>query len=124
MKAGGHVTVYSRVERRRRWSDEERWQILEEAFSPGAKVLHVARQYDISTGLIYTWRRKRLAAQLEAAPAAPDQGFAEAVLAPGAEPAASCTTLAIVIDLERGKRVSIFASASPTLAVAALKALR
>lgn len=50
----GQVAIYSRVERRRRWSDEERWQILEEAFSPGAKVLHVARQYDISTGLIYT----------------------------------------------------------------------
>ena len=50
----GQVAIYSRVERRRRWSDEERWQILEEAFSPGAKVLHVARQHDISTGLIYT----------------------------------------------------------------------
>ena len=120
----GQVAVYSRVERRRRWSDEERWQILEEAFSPGAKVLHVARQYDISTGLIYTWRRKRLAAQLEAVPAASDQGFAEAMLVPDAEPVAPCGTPAIIIDLERGTRVSIFASASPALAVAALKALR
>ncbi len=48
----GQVAIYSRVERRHRWSDEERWQILEEVFSPDAKVLHVARQHDISTGLI------------------------------------------------------------------------
>ena len=120
----GRVAIYSRVERRRRWSDEERWQILEEAFLPGAKVLHVARQHDISTGLIYTWRRKRLAAQLEATPAPSDQGFAEAVLVANAEPGAPCATPAIVIDLERGKRVSIFASASPALAIATLKALR
>ena len=50
----GQVAVYSGVERRRRWSDDERWQILEEAFAPGAKVLHVARRHDISIGLIYT----------------------------------------------------------------------
>ncbi len=118
------VGVYSTVERRPRWSDEERWHILEEAFSPGAKVLHVARHHDISTGLIYTWRRKRLAAQLEAAPAAFNQGFAEAVFIPDAEPVAPCASPVIVIDLERGMRVSIFASASPALAVAALKALR
>ena len=84
----------------------------------------MARQHDISTGLIYTWRRKRLAGQLEAAPVVSDQGFAEAVLVPDAEPVTPCATPAIVIDLERGTRVSIFASASPALAVAALKALR
>jgi transposase len=120
----GQVAVYSRIERRRRWSDAERWQILDEAFSPGAKVLHVARHHDISTGLIYTWRRKHLAAQLEAAPASSDPGFAEAVLVADVDPVAPCATPAIVIDLERGKRVSIFASASPALAAAALKALR
>ena len=120
----GQVAVYSPVERRRRWSDEERWQILEDAFSPGAKVLHVARRYDISTGLIYTWRRKQLAAQLEATSASSGQGFAEAVLVADAQPSAPCATPAIVIDLERGKRVSIFASASSTLVAATLKALR
>lgn len=120
----GQVAIYSRVERRRRWSDEERWQILEEAFSPGAKVLQVARQHDISTGLIYTWRRKQLAAQLGAAPVGSDQGFAEAVLVADAEPVTPCAPPAIIIDLERGKRVSIFASASPALAAATLKALR
>ena len=35
------------------------------------------------------------------------------MLVADAEPGAPCATPAIVIDLERGKRVSIFASASP-----------
>jgi hypothetical protein len=34
----GQITVFSGPERRRRWSDEERLQILTEAFSPGACV--------------------------------------------------------------------------------------
>ena len=54
----GQITVLSGPERRRRWSDEERRQILEEAFAPGACVAQVARRYDVSTALIYTWRRK------------------------------------------------------------------
>ena len=56
----------------------------------------MARQYDISTGLIYTSRRKRLAAQLGAAPAPSNPGFAEAVLVPDAEPVAPCASPAIV----------------------------
>ena len=120
----GQVAIYSRVERRRRWSDEERWQILEEAFSPGAKVMHVARQHDISTGLIYTWRRKQRAARLEAAPTSSGRGFAEALLVTDAKPVTPSATPSIIVDLECDKRVSIFASASPALVAAALKALR
>lgn len=54
----GQVTVFSGPERRRRWSHEERLQILTEAFSPGACVADVCRRHDISTSLIYTWRGK------------------------------------------------------------------
>jgi transposase len=52
------MTVFSGPERRRRWSDEERFKILAEAFAPGACVARVARRRDVSTGLIYTWQRK------------------------------------------------------------------
>lgn len=58
----GQVTVFSGPERRRRWSDEERLQILAEAFAPGVRVADVCRRHDVSTGLVYTWRRKLLAA--------------------------------------------------------------
>ena len=114
----GQITVFSGPERRRRWSEEERAQILIEAFSPGACVADVARRRDISTALIYTWRSK-LRRQSVAEP-----DFAEAVVVAGdcAEP--QIAPRVIVVDLARGCRVSIYASASPALAAAALKALR
>lgn len=102
----GQITVFSGPERRRRWSDEERLEILNQAFAPGACVAEVCRRYDISSALIYNWRRKLRDAHAEP------------------EVARSDLQPAIVIDLARGKRISIFASASPALVASALKALR
>ena len=111
----GQITVFSGPERRRRWSEEERIQILAEAFSPGACVADVARRHDVSTALIYSWRNK-----LRQPVAEP--GFAEAVVDDSV--AALIGSPAIIVELARGSRVSIFASAPPALAAAALKALR
>lgn len=121
----GQITVFSGPERRRRWSDEERLEILTEAFAPGACVAEVARRHDVSTALVYTWRRKLREGHAEPGPddlAAPD--FAAAVMIEDAEAAHPRLQPAVVIDLARGKRISIFASASPALVAAALKALR
>lgn len=121
----GQITVFSGPERRRRWSDEERLEILNQAFAPGACVAEVCRRYDISSALIYTWRRKLRDAHPEPEPddlAAP--GFAAAVMIEDVDVAPSGLQPAIVIDLARGKRISIFASASPALVASALKALR
>lgn len=113
----GQVTLLTGPERRRRWSDDERLQILQEAFSPGACVTHVARRHDVSTALIYTWRRRFCQPE-------PEPGFAEALVAdedgslPGEE------RPSIVVELARGGRVSISAAAPPALATAVLKALR
>ena len=111
----GQITVFSGPERRRRWSEEERLRILTEAFSSGACVAEVARRHDVSTALVYTWRNK-----LRQSVAEPD--FAEAVVDDSA--AALTAPPAIIVELGRGRRVSILASAPPALAVAALKALR
>ena len=120
----GQVTVFSGPERRRRWSEEERLRILGEAFSPGAGVSQVCRRHDFSTALIYTWRRKLREAQAEPAPVdLPAPGFAEAVVVEDASSGGSGSP-AMVIDLARGKRISIFAAASPAVLAAALKALR
>ncbi|MGY2736987.1 IS66-like element accessory protein TnpA [Sphingomonas sp. UYP23] len=117
------MTVFGGPERRRRWSDEERLQILVEAFAPGAFVAQVARRHDVSTGLIYTWRRKlRRQAVGSDAPTAV-AGFAEAMVvddSPIALPAAQPT---IVVDLTQGGRVSVFASASPAQVAAVLKSV-
>ena len=40
----GQITVMTGPERRRQWRDEERLQILAEAFAPGACVADVARR--------------------------------------------------------------------------------
>ena len=121
----GQVTVFSGPERRRRWSDEERLRILTEAFSPGACVAEVSRRHDVSTALIYTWRRKLREASVDARSApASEPAFVEALMvadegavSPGLHPA-------IIVDLARGKQVSIFPSASAAQVAAALKALR
>ncbi|MBV1691418.1 transposase [Novosphingobium sp. G106] len=121
----GQITVFSGPERRRRWSDQERLEILNQAFAPGACVAEVCRRYDISSALIYTWRRKLRDAHAKPEPddlAAP--GFAAAVMIDDVEVARPDLQPAIVIDLARGKRISIFASASPALVASAMKALR
>lgn len=124
----GQVTVYSGPERRRRWSEEERLQILSEAFAPGACVAEVCRRHDISSALIYTWRRKLLdagaAQKAEVPDALPTPVFAEALIDGDAAAANTIEQPAMIIDLPRGKRVSVFAAASPALVTAALKALR
>jgi len=73
----GQITVFGGPERRRRWREDERAKILAEAFSPGACVARIARQYDVSTALVYTWRRK---AEVQAAASPAEVGFAEAVV--------------------------------------------
>jgi transposase len=52
------VEVLGGVERRRRWSSEEKMRILEETLVPGAKVSEVARRNGISASLVFTWRRQ------------------------------------------------------------------
>lgn len=121
----GQMAVFSGPERRRRWSDQERLEILTEAFSPGACVARVAQQHDVSTSLVYTWRRKLREATPEPAVAglsAPQ--FAEAMVGQEAGSTRPGLVPAIVVDLARGNRVSIFASASPTQVAAALRVLR
>lgn len=121
----GQVTVFSGPERRRRWSDEERLRILAEAFSPGACVAEVCRRHDVSSALIYTWRRKLRETRAEPAPVdLPGPGFAEAMMVEDAGAGRAGVHPAMIIDLARGKRVSIFASASAAAVAAALKALR
>ena len=127
------ITVLTGPERRRRWSDEQRFSILAEAFAAGACVADVARRHDVSTGLIYTWRRKLRRELPPLGPAAllgtnPSTmlgtSFAEAVLSDEPEPHVPEACSAIVIDLPGGGRVSIAASTPAALATAALKALR
>jgi transposase len=53
------------VERRRRWGREDKLRIVRESLAPNAVVTELARQYEISTSLLYTWRKQALAGLLE-----------------------------------------------------------
>ena len=52
------VEVLDGVERRRRWSSDEKTRLVEETLVPGAKVSEVARRNGISASLLFTWRRQ------------------------------------------------------------------
>ena len=89
------------------------------AFAPGSVVADISRQYEVSTSLIYKWRREVLASQAEAQ-------FIPAVIVDGppeAEPAVHHEP-AIVVELAGGVRVTIGASAPASMVSATLRALR
>ena len=111
------MTLLTGPERRRRWHGDIREQILVEAFSPGATVADVARRFEVSTSLIYKWRRASLM---------PPMGFAPAVLVEevGRRSGAEGPGFAIVVELPGGARVSLAANASAVLVAATLKGLR
>lgn len=114
-----HMTVISGPERRRRWSAAEREEIVLASFAPGAVVAEVARQFDVSTSLIYQWRRNAQQSEPMFVPAvmAEDEGPVAAAV-PGAD------SPAIRLDLAGGTTVSITATAPARLVLAVLRALR
>src|ERR1700682_1959650 len=122
----GQISVLTGPERRRRWSEDERHRIVAGAFGPGSWggrvargscVAQVARDHDISTGLIYTWRR-RLRQDVA------DQGFVEAAMEAEPIKEAAPSGEVIVVELTGSGRIRICGSAPPLLVSAVLKALR
>lgn len=113
-----HTSLITGPERRRRWRAEHKAAVLEEAFQPGAVVADVARRYEVSTSLIYQWRREAIAAREPVAFVAATvcEGPGE-IARPSADPV-------IVVEFARGGRVSISSTASPALVTATLRALR
>lgn len=112
------MTLITGPQRRRRWSFEERREILAAATAPGAVVTEVARQADICTSLIYKWLREEREPRAGA-------GFAPAILVDDATPLALAPdAAAIVVEFAGGARVRIGAAAPVALVTATLRALR
>jgi transposase len=103
-------------ERRRRWSPDQRLEILETAFAPGANVSEVARRFDVSTGLLYTWRRQALIVKDRPA-------FLPAIVldVPGGGDVGAST---IVVDFATGIKVRIASGVPCDLAAAVMRALK
>jgi len=51
------IKVITSVQRRRRWTAEEKRAIVEETELPGMSISSVARKYDIHPNQLFTWRR-------------------------------------------------------------------
>ena len=132
-----HMTIMTGEDRRRKWRRAEREQILAAAFAPGAVVAQVARQFDVASSLIYTWRRQAAgvaarkrssfspAILIEQVP--PPASVAPPLLPP--EPSATADTAAaepaaITVEFPTGVRVVIDATAPAALVTAALRALQ
>jgi transposase len=107
---------------------------LAAAFAPGAVVAKVARQFDVASSLIYTWRR-------EAAGVAAGKpvGFSPAILIEQAQvptpdsgvllpstspPSPPVAPMAITVEFSAGVRVVIDATAPAALVTATLLALQ
>ncbi len=90
--------------RRKVWPDALKREIVAAASAPGASVSVVARQYDVNTNLVFTWRRLYSKAPDASPPASeflPVMVTADQPAAAPAEPAADM----IEIELPGGYRV-------------------
>jgi transposase len=67
----GEVEILPRVERRRKWTEEEKATLLAEVEAEGGKVSVVARRHRVAESLLYNWRAAyRAAAQRVSEPIA------------------------------------------------------
>lgn len=52
------IEIISSIERRRRWTPEQKVVILNDAFRPGGSVAAASDAHGVSRALIYLWRRQ------------------------------------------------------------------
>ena len=110
-----YSTLITGPERRRRWSEEQKQDLLVQAFGPGGNVTETARRAEVHTSLLYRWRR--------ASRTAPS--FVPAVLVDASDRAPNrADGPVIVVELGGGVRVNVTAAAPASLVAATLKALR
>src|ERR1700690_4492220 len=57
------VKVLGGLERRRRWSQDDKAGMVEETLAPGAKVTEVARRNGVAASVVFTWRRQARTAE-------------------------------------------------------------
>jgi transposase len=109
------VEVLVGPDRRRRWSIEQKQAIVTAAFEPGAVVREVARQFDVTSSLIYRWRRDLRAVAND---------FARVLVAPAGDGIAAPQPVpAIEIEFAGNARIRIPAAVAPALAAAVVAAV-
>lgn len=123
------VEIITGKDRRREWSREQKEALLAEAFASGVNVKAFARRSDVSTSLLYKWRRTIWKAKREPAFAQVKTvaDFVPALPSPAPPTPAPLSASAVelpAIEIEmRGNKVRIPGSMPPALATAVLRAL-
>lgn len=130
------IELMTGAERRRRWSDALKAQIVAESFEAGAVVAEIARRHDVRAQQVHGWRRDAREGRL-ALPAKESVAFAPVVVAgcrPGlrAGPAAAALRplrraepFAPMIEIEAGDiLVRVCEGADATIVAAMVRALR
>jgi transposase len=84
--------VLGRVERRRRWSPEEKLAVVIASLEPGAVVTNVARRFDVTRQQVYDWRRAARRGELGMPGGV--MGFVEVVAGPPADDPATAAEAA------------------------------
>src|SRR5471030_3413751 len=52
------VEIFAGIQRRRRYTAEQKMSVVQEAMAPGMTISYVARRHGISPSLIFGWRRR------------------------------------------------------------------
>src|SRR5881392_2307360 len=134
----GRIEIITGPERRRRWSDEEKLQLVSEACRPGHSVSQVARQRGINASQLFGWRRQALAkglitdnrsapalafspVEVAEEPATPD---AREEVRPARRRKAARTSGTIEIALKSGDQVRVEGCADVSLVARIISALR
>ena len=116
----GLVQIFTGIERRRRWSVEQKRAVVAAAILPGAVVAEVARRADVNSGQIYRWRDElRAASVIGEVP-----GFARVMVTAATPSPVALPAPVIEVSIDSDTRVRIPTSAPPELAAAVVGALR
>lgn len=122
----GRMEVVGRVSGQRRWSDAGKLEILAEAFRPGVGVCDVIARREVSSSLIYTWRKQlregKLAGVVPSLPVFAEVQVAEPVVR--TPQLAPCPPGLIQIVLPSGVRVSVDAAVDAGALTRVLSVLR
>lgn len=121
----GRIEVVARVSGRRAWSVEQKLAMLRDAFGPGGSVRGAMERHEVTSGLLYTWRRQAVTGELAATPRpalaeptlfpAPPwfaevrvaQNAAAPLLPAATAPGASEAAGRMVIELPSGVRITV-----------------
>lgn len=67
-RMSSRIEVVARVSGRRAWSIEQKLAMLRDAFGPGGSVRASMERHEVTSGLLYTWRRQAMSGELASTP--------------------------------------------------------